>query len=322
MGVTLQLALLAGALVGLGVALLTALALPAHPQLRDAMGRLSARRLPASSAALRPPTSRAPGYGQSSLLLASADRIGPWVQRRVPASLLARVPTRDLELLQMSSARYWGEKGVYAGVGLVLPSLVIGSLSLLGIRFPVAIPVLATLAAAAVLPVLHDVDLRARARTARQGFTRALGAYVDLVALERRAGTGATQAMESAAASADTWVFARIRETLARARWAGDTPWRGLHDLADTLDLPDLHDVADIAQISGESGSSAGANLRAKSASLRSAALAEDQARAKAHSERLVFPIAVLTMTFMALIVTPALLTIFTTAPPALPGAG
>ena len=81
--------------------------------------------------------------------------------------------------------------------------------------------------------LLPDYNVRDDAKKARAEFARALGAYIDLVALERHSGSGTRQAMEVAADVGDSWVFPRLGEELARSRWSGLPPWEALHTLAD-----------------------------------------------------------------------------------------
>ena len=106
---------------------------------------------------------------------------------------------------------------------------------------------------------------------AREEFARATSAYIDLTALERAAGAGATQALEQAATVGDSWVFVRLREQLIRARLSGTPPLEGLHELSTELALPELSDLADIMRLSGEEGAAVYKTLRARSASMRAA---------------------------------------------------
>ena len=128
------------------------------------------------------------------------------------------------------------------------------------------------------------------ARKARLEFARALGAYIDLVALERNNGIGVRQAMEAAAEVGDSWVFTRLSEELTRSRWSGLPPWDALHTLAEELGLPELDDFADIMRLSGEEGASVYATLRARSASMRTAMLNDEIAQANAVGERMTHP--------------------------------
>lgn len=292
-----QLAVLSGGLVGLGVALIIARLVPAHPDLQSVLGRLDPARVPAL-------------YGPAGEQLGFKDRLGVRVQRRAPAVLWARVPTRELAMLRIPVHRYFGEKALYAAMGLAFPLLASALLLVVGIRHPFTVPVGAALVLAVVMSFLPDYNARDDAAKARQEFVRALGAYIDLVALERHAGAGSTQALEVAAQVGDSWVFLRIREELARARWAGQPPWDGLAQLADELRLPELADLADIMRLSGEEGATVYTTLRARSASLRAALLADEHTKANTADERMTFPVTMLAFIFLLLISTPAILRI------------
>ena len=296
---TLRLAIVCGAAAGLGLTLLVARLLPAHPDLVATLGRERTRRLTGLEADSRTHRPRS-----------ITDRLGVWVERHATGVMWARVPTRELRMLRIPVHHYFGEKALFALIGLAFPSIATALLALFGIRLPVTIPVIASLTLAAVLSFLPDYNARDNAAKARQEFVRALGAYVDLVALERHAGAGATQALDSAAAVGDSWVFERIREELARARWSGHPPWDGLADLADDLQLPELADLADIMRLSGEEGATVYASLRARSAGMRAALLSHEHAQANAADERLTFPVTLLAFVFLLLVSTPAILRI------------
>ena len=295
----LQLALLAGGLIGLGVVLLVVRLVPAAPDLADALDRLSPHHVRASAPAAQAASGK--------------ERLGLWAVRTLPAGLWVRTPTRELALLRISLARFYGEKLTFAGLGLVLPPLLAFFFGLIGLPFPVVIPALASLALAAVMFFLPNYNALDDARTARLEFSRALGSYIDLVALERKNGSGPRQAMESAAAVGDSWVFTRLAEELTRSRWSGLPPWEALHTLAVELGLPELDDFADIMRLSGEEGASVYATLRARSTAMRTAMLNEEIARANATGERMTIPGSLLGVIFMALLVAPSLLRMFTT---------
>ena len=110
----------------------------------------------------------------------------------------------------------------------------------------------------------------------------------------------------------DSWVFRRLSEELTRSRWSGLPPWDALHALADELGLPELDDFADIMRLSGEEGASVYANLRARSAAMRTAMLNDEIAEANAIGERMTIPGSLLGVIFMALLVAPSLLRMFT----------
>ena len=129
-----------------------------------------------------------------------------------------------------------------------------------------------------------DLDVRTDARYARAEFGRALGAYADLVALERLGCSGSRQAMELAAEVGG--VMACVEN--------GD--WVLQHD-----------DLADIMRLSKE-GSQVYSNLRARSGALRSAMLNEELSKANATGERMSMPMSLLGVVFMAILVAPQLL--------------
>lgn len=293
----LQYALVGGALLGLGVALLIWRLSPSSPDVVDVVRRYSPEGVK-ERATLRTSTVEA-----SSQI----DRVGLWAMKRLPTNWWGKTPTKELALLRRPVHRHYGKKVLYALTGLVMPPLITYFFAVLGMPLPFIIPTGASIVLAIVLFFAPDFDVRADARKARAEFNRALGAYTDLVALERLGGSGSRQAMELAAEVGDNWVFQRISEELQRSRWKGEAPWDALHALADELGLPDLDDLADIMRLSGE-GSQVYGNLRARSASMRSAMLNDELARANAINERMSMPMALLGVVFMVIIIAPTLL--------------
>lgn len=294
--------LLTGAATGLGGALLLLGLVPAQPQLQAALSRLAPPR-PPSVVAVAP--AAAAGW-QSQLETA----LGVRLQRRLGGLRLVRLPVQELALLRLPAYRFLGAKAVLALVGLVFPPLAGLVLALLGAGLPLALPAAGSLLLAAGLWLLPDVELRRRAAAAREEFARAVTAYVDLTALERAAGSGPTQALEHAASVGDSWVFVRLREELARARYAGTAPWDRLAELAAELGVPALADVADIMRISGEEGAAVYETLRARSRGMRVALLTAEQSRANEQSERMVVPVAALGLVFLLLLGVPAVVRI------------
>jgi pilus assembly protein TadC len=272
---------------------------PATTELGDALSRLSPDRRPAATV--------------SSDVDASAveDRLGLWAMRRIPSSAWGHTPYRELAMLEIPVHRYYGRKIFYALVGLVLPPLLVGFFALLNLHLPFVIPVLGSLALAAFMFFMPDLNVREEAGKARAEFARALVAYIDLVALERQSGAGTRQAMESAATVGDSRPFQRIGEELARSRWSGQAPWDALRALAEELSLPELNDFADIMRLSGEHGTQVYSSLRARVAALRDASLKKDLAQANAVGEKMSIPMSLLGVIFMAILVAPSLLRVF-----------
>src|SRR5674476_374608 len=291
----LQLAILGGGLVGAGIAMLVWRLAPADPDLGETLARLSPEHA-------RRPAETVQGAADSR------ERLGRWAMKTLPAAAWARVPASELAVLRIPVARFYGEKVLYAFLGLLIPPLLTGFFAVMGLRFPVLIPAAATLGFAVLMFFLPDYNARDDAKKARLEFARALGAYIDLVALERNSGSGSRQAMEVAAEIGDSWVFRRLGEELARSRWSGQAPWEALHGLAQELDLPELDDLADIMRLSGEEGAQIYTQLRARSASMRAAMLGAELTKANEVGERMSIPMSLLGVIFMAILVAPALL--------------
>lgn len=290
----LSAAVVAGLVAGLGVLLVVREFLPHQPHLGSVLARLSGQ-LPDIAASARP---AAPGM---------EGLLGRAVERRVGDRRFARVPVAELSLLRTNAQTWFGQKALYALLGLAFPPLVVLVVALVGLRLPAAVPVAGSVLLAAAMWFVPDVEIRSKAAARRAEFARAVTAYIDLTALERAGGSGATQALERAAMVGDSWVFERLREELQRARWAGVPPWQALSVLAVEIGVPELEDVADIMRLSGEEGASVYENLRARSRGMRTALLSREETRANADSERMVIPVAFLGLIFLALLAYPAM---------------
>ena len=299
----LQLLLAAGGLVGAGLALVLFQLVPSHPDLGQALARLSptgARE--AQNAALAQPQVKGAGADRDL-----RDVLGAWGARHLPANLWGKVAPADLAVLGMTPARFYGEKILYAFIGLVAGPL-LAAAAMFSFSIPVYVPVLATLVLTVVLWFVPTYNVASDARDARVEFARSLGAFVDLVALEMTSGSGPRQSMEAAAAVGDSWVFRRMREELARTRWSGITPWDALRQLGNEIDMPDLHELADIMRLSGEDGGRVYPQLKARAASMRSAILSAQKTRANEVSERMTLPMTLLGMIFLFILITPQVL--------------
>jgi len=292
----LQLALFGGVLLGAGVALLVWRLLPARPDLGDVLSRLSPDRAGRGA--------RGPEAGDGS----AADRLGRWGVRALPGSIWGKPLDQELALLRIPMTRFYGEKLLFALVGTVAAPLLSILLMALGWRLPVLLPVGGTLILATGLFFLPDYNVRDDAKRARTEFARALGAYTDLVALERNSGSGPRQAMEVAAAVGDNWVFRRLREELAYSSWSGEQPWDALRRLSYELGVTELADLADIMRLSGEEGAQIYGQLRARSAAMRTAMLNDEVAVSNAVGEKMSIPMSLLGVIFLVILVTPALL--------------
>jgi Flp pilus assembly protein TadB len=283
--------LMLGGLAGAGLMLVVAQLVPAQPDLAAALERLSTQ---------RPST---PSVGKGGL----QGRLGAGLLARAGTLPLVRPPLAELAILRVAPHEFAGEKVLLAVIGLAFPPCLAVLLGVLGVTLPWAVPTAVSLALGALFFALPSLTLQERASKARQEFARAVGAYIELVALERLAGAGTSQALENAALVGRSWVFERIREELLRSRLSGTTPWNSLSSVAEELGVPELGDLSDIMRLAGEEGAQVYEALRARGRSLRTAMLTREQARANAASERMVMPVALLALCFALLIATPAM---------------
>ena len=300
--------LLAGAFTGTGLALVIAGLRPAPPDLAAALQRLdNGLASPHPDAANGPLTS-----SDSGLASRLASPLVRWLTRR--DALAGRAGGRlglarhaaDLRLLGESVEQLVVRKLAYGLVGLAFPPVLATLMALIGLRLPWPIPAGAAAVFAAVLFLAPDLDIRQRANAVRDELRRASAAYLELVALERAADAGASEALDRAATIGVTPAFERLQDALTRAHLAGHPSWFGLTQLGEQSGVTELVDIADIMRLSGQDGAAVYATLRARATSLRTAQTTQATAAANAASEHMVIPVGLLGLIFLVLIGYPA----------------
>jgi hypothetical protein len=215
------------------------------------------------------------------------------------------VPAADLALLGKDRASWIASKVGCGLLGLAVPPLLAGLASVAGVGLGWSAPAVISLLCGVGLFFAPDLVTRVNAAERRTDFKRALTSYLDLVALERGAGAGPTEALEAAAEIGDGWAFRRIAAALDAARRAGAAPWTALARLARETGISELGDVADIAEVAGQEGAKILDTLAARAASMRAEALAADRATAGSRSTTMVIPIALLGAGFLLLLIFP-----------------
>jgi hypothetical protein len=288
-------AVLAGACIGGGIALTIGGLVPVHPDLPSALRRLHT----ATTSTASPST---PAGGREQRLA----EVAAWLDTHAPTGW-ARTPAPDLAVLGWTRQHLLLQKLTAALIGLALPSVVFTMIGLAGFHLGVAVPVALTLAIAVGMSLLPDLAARSQAADARMDFRRAVGAYFDLVALERAAEGGPVDALTRAASVAHGWAFTRIADALTHARLTGTAPWVALADLAEQVGVSELTDLADVITLAGNDGAAIYDTLLAKARSIRAATLASTEATANARSETMTLPAALLGIGFVILVGYPAL---------------
>lgn len=222
------------------------------------------------------------------------DGVAPWLP----------VPAADLALLGQDRASWLASKITCGLLGLAFLPVVDALLALAGRGLPVAFPVAGSLALGTLLFFAPDVLTKVNAAQKRADFRHALTSYLDLVSLERGAGTAPTEAFEAAAEIGGNWAFERIDGALAQARKTGRAPWDGLAELAKQIGIAELGDLAEIARVAGHEGGKIVDTLTARAASMAEA-MAATRGRAGSRGMTMVVPIALIGFGLLLLLVFP-----------------
>lgn len=291
----LQLALLAGTLVGVGLLAIAWAVVPARVELRDVAARLAPR------------TRQQAARVVSDADLGRYDKVGIWAQAHLPARIWNATSAQDLAILGRPLYRHRGEKVLGAAIGLFAPPVIAALRIMTGQDTGVAVPLLASVGLGAALFLLPDALLKQRATAARLDFRRALVSYVDLVAMERRAGLGARHALEQAAGVGDAYAFTRIAKVLALSRYERRSAWDALETLGQDIGVDELTSTAATMRSTGEQGSASYEALHSQSMLLRDALLGDVRARAAARARNTTFPIIGLAVLFIVALVYPML---------------
>ena len=197
---------------------------------------------------------------------------------------------------------------------VMAPAFVVGVAAVCavgGVSLPAPILVVAGLGTAAAGFVAPDLSLRRRTHERRHEFTIAFGSYLDLVAISLAGGMGTEAALTEAARIGDSWVFHTLRRTIDVAQIDGTTIWDGLRRLGEDLEVPALVELAASVALAGNEGAKVRHTISVKADGLRTAELAETEARAQAATERMAIPTAMLLFGFVLLVGFPAVITMF-----------
>ncbi|MFK0074630.1 hypothetical protein [Arthrobacter woluwensis] len=284
-------ALLAGAILFAGIALIIWEFLPSTPKLQAALDRLGT------------PVETTEATTSRSLAF------GAWLDRKFTITHVLRAPDRDLSVLGIPLHEHLAKKGIYGGAVLALFTLLtvtnlvqgrVTNLSLAGI--PVA----------ALAWILPDITVRRKATIARDDFRRAIGSFAELVAMEGYAGRHISEALQSAASVGRSWVFVRIRQELTRAQLSGQQAWVGLERLSTDITVPELGEIASILRMAGEREVTIFHDLRARGAALRTAQLSARKKGEAKTSNNLTLPLILMAGTVLAMMMTPAMFRLFT----------
>ena len=218
--------------------------------------------------------------GNASPRLAGA--LGVWLALQFARRGVTHTSLRqDLALTGRSYEQILARKVLFAGGGLLASLVLLVAVpATVGVSLPTGAPVVVAILLAGGLFFLPDVEARSEATRRRAEFRHALGAYLDLVALEMAARAAPAEALPAAAKVGTGWPLAMIRTTLYRATRAGQDPWAALAELGRRIGVNELRDLGQLIGLVAHDGARVRSTLTARAHTMRRHELANLQGEA------------------------------------------
>ena len=210
------------------------------------------------------------------------SRAGSWLAQQLGRRGIAYTSLRqDLALTGRTFEQALGRKATLAAAGFLLGLLGATLIGVAGdLTVPAGAPLVLALVFAVIMFFLPDLEARQAATRRRAEFRRALGAYLDLVALEMAGSAAPAEALPSAARIGTGWPLALIRDTLYRATRAGRSPWTALADLGERIGVGELRDLGQLIALVSHDGARVRSTLTARAQTMRRHELADLQGKA------------------------------------------
>jgi tight adherence protein C len=289
--------LIVGAVAGLGLFLLGLALVPQRAGLAKQLAAFDEAR----SAAARPAPRSVSGESEFSRRVGKAlakfcDEQG-WEFRSLRA---------NLSLVDKSFENYLATKILLGVFGLIFAPILFALASLAGFAVPVVFPVWAGLVTGFIFFLLPDLELRQKVARRRRDFRHAMGAFLDLVAMNLSGGRGIPEALMAASEIGTGWAMWRIRDALVNARITGQTPWQALGALGEEVQVDELRDLAAALSLVAEDGAKVRESLSTRAASLRRRELADLQGEAGERSQSMLVAQMLLCAAFLVFLIYPA----------------
>ncbi|RHA43829.1 type II secretion system F family protein [Cellulomonas rhizosphaerae] len=301
------LALIAGAVVGIGVLMFVLVVAPPRSQPGNALVRLDVRRAEVRERAqtLAADPTRAP----------EAD----WIRTvgRSAAGFLSRTGVElgqlrsDLAVVGRTLEAHLATSVLAAVVAFFVPIALATFAVAVGAPVSLAVPFALSLLAALLGAWVPSLLVRSQARARRRDFRHVVGSFLDLVAMSLAGGRGVPEALQSASELSDGWAMVRIRNALGSARLHGRTPWSALGMLGEELRIDELRDLAAALALVAEDGAKVRDSLSARAGSLRRRELAESEGKAGESSQSMLVAQLLLCLGFLIFLLYPAVDTVF-----------
>lgn len=302
----MTLALLCGALTGLGTYALVRVFLRPQPgvaQMLDRINRGQRSMTTHTMTAYEASTGGALDRKARSAFAALADRLEAlaaergWVlgQQRADLALMGR--TRGAHLAAKVATAF--------GLFLLAP-FVWTTLTVAGVPLAPALPAFGALLFAGFGFLLPDLALKQEARARRRDFQRTVGVFLDLVAMNLAGGRGLPEALLAAASVGDHWSLIRIRQALANARLYGTTPWAALGQLGEELDIEELKELSGALVLAADDGAKIRTSLSARAATLRRRELTQAEGEEGEKSQSMLVAQMLISTAFLLFLAYPA----------------
>jgi Flp pilus assembly protein TadB len=244
--------------------------------------------------------------GVGGVVLASAPAMSSsvgWVHQ-----LLIGLSTADLAVLQRSRHQHLVTLAAWAGVGGVVPFVVVGGARVIGlIDLSFTVPVGLALLGASVAGAVSMRSMKEQVAAARMSLRHQLTAYVDVVTMLVAGDSGHEGALEQAATVGEGVLFAELRRALREHATRGGAPVDALDATADVFGLDDLRHITAAIALAGTEGAPLVRSLSARASSLRSSLASQQELEARLRTSRLTGPIVGMALVFMVLVIYPAL---------------
>ena len=293
-------ALLAGAIIGLGVFLLIRALFPTRAGLAARLSALDAARQ---------------GNGVSRVSVIVTDEKESRLSRSIGEAAARFYAARgwelrsiraDLALLGKSFEGFLATKCLLGASGLLAAPILAAWIPLMGWDFQLSVPLWTALLLALVFFMLPDLQIKRDAAERRRDFRHAVGAFLDLVAMNLAGGRGVPEALMMASSLGDGWAMTRIRDTLASARIIGITPWQALGRLGEEVDVDELRDLSSALALVADDGAKVRQSLAARAETMRRRELAEIEGRAGERSQSMLVAQLLLCAGFLLFLAFPA----------------
>jgi tight adherence protein C len=216
----------------------------------------------------------------------------------------------NLALIGKSFENYLATKMLLAVFGLLFAPILLAVAVVSGLHVSFVIPVWVGLVLAAAFFFLPDLELKQKVEKRRRDFRHAIGAFLDLVAMNLSGGRGVPEALMAASEIGTGWAMWRIRDALVNARITAQTPWQALGALGEEVRVDELRDLSAALSLVAEDGAKVRESLATRAASLRRRELADLQGQAGERSQSMLVAQMLLCAAFLIFLVYPAVQTL------------